>query len=107
MSEHVVVVARDLLLRARLEQAMHAAGRRVESHSDLPEMARPSLVLVDLDQEGMLDAVAGWKAGAADVRVVGFVSHVDRATREAAEALGVEVLPRGASTDAGALLSPR
>lgn len=49
-------------------------------------------VLLDLGRPGALEAVTGLVAGGK--RVVGFVSHVDRATIEAATAAGCEALPR-------------
>jgi len=62
----------------------------------------PDLVIVDLHGEsGALDAVRTLKrdTAAAPVRVVGFYSHVDDATRRAALDAGVdEVLPRSAFT---------
>src|SRR5258706_14973180 len=57
---------------------------------------RPDLVIVDLHGEaGALDAVRALKrdAAAAPVRVVGFYSHVDDATRRAAPDAGIDEVP--------------
>jgi hypothetical protein len=55
---------------------------------DAPETA----VVVDLGRPGVIDVVPGLVA--AGKRVVGFVSHVDRATIDAARGAGCEALPR-------------
>jgi hypothetical protein len=49
-------------------------------------------VVVDLGRPGVLDVLP--ELTAAGRRVVGFCSHVDRATIDAAKAAGCEALPR-------------
>jgi hypothetical protein len=86
-----VLEVSDLLARTRLTDAAAAEGWDVSRDA----AAAPELVVVDLDAPNALDRARAWRSR--DVRVVGFVSHVDAATREAAIALGVEVMTRGAA----------
>lgn len=93
----------DLMDRSRL-----ARYEEVEMAGSLAELVRMSPgaagVLVDLSRPGALEALGRLDAH----RVVGFVGHVDRATAEAAQALGCEVVPRsklfGKRSDAAAVL---
>lgn len=62
---------------------------------------RPSLVIFDLNSARLrpLDAIAGLKGDAAlrNIRTLGYVSHVDTATIEAARAAGIDqVMARSA-----------
>jgi len=96
-----IVVADDLLMRARLESAAASAGfdvaaRAVAAQPDEP----PAIVLADLDGPRTLDTVRSLLERFDALRVVGFCSHVDRERWQAAESIGVEVHPRGASTKA-------
>ena len=63
------------------------------------------VALVDLNRPGALEVLGRLRAR----RVVGFVGHVDRATAEAAQGLGCEVVARsklfGRRSDAAAILS--
>jgi CheY-like chemotaxis protein len=62
---------------------------------------QPRLVIADLQATGILDAVRDLRGDpkTAAVRIVGFYSHVEVATRDAALAAGVsEALPRSAFT---------
>lgn len=101
MSDEAVVVARDLMMRARLEGAARAAGFDVVAASVLPAQP-PALVLADLDDATALATVTGWREQLPALRVVGFLSHVDRERWETAEAAGIEVYPRGASASRAA-----
>ena len=87
----VLAISTDLLLGSKVEGMLSAAGHEVT--------LAPSV------QEGELDgvdvAVADLDAGAAEALiglgfpVLGYYSHVDVATREAAEAAGIDlVVPR-------------
>lgn len=94
----------DLMDRSKLS---HVPA--LEMASSLEELVRMSpgaeVAVLDLSRPGALEAVG--RLGAR--RVVGFVGHVDRATAEAAQALGCEVVPRsklfGRRSDAVAVLS--
>lgn len=101
-----LVAAADLLVRVRLQEAASAAGfeprglPRVDAPLD-PE-AEPALIALDLDDPAALDALRAWRERWPAVRIVGFVSHVDRERQDAAERLGCEVHPRGAAAANGA-----
>ena len=74
----------DLMDRSKL-----AGVRFVRRPEDLLEAEEP-MVLVDLSRPGVLEILPRLSGR----RVVGFGSHVDRATLEAAEAAGAQALPR-------------
>lgn len=102
-----IVVAEDLLMRARLEAEARKAGFAVTSAATPPPLPaeEPSVLVVDLDAAAALEAVEPWRRRFADLRILGFCSHVDRERWEQAEAMGIEVHPRGASQRAASLLS--
>jgi len=74
----------DLMDRSKL-----AGVRFVRRLEDLLD-AEEATVLVDLSRPGVLEILPRL----AGRRVVGFGSHVDRATLEAAQAAGCQALPR-------------
>ncbi len=87
----VLAISTDLLLGSKVEGMLSAAGHEVT--------LAPSVQEAEL--EGIELAVADLDAGAAEALiglgfpVLGYYSHVDVATREAAEAAGVDlVVPR-------------
>lgn len=74
----------DLMDRSKL-----AGVRFVRRPEDLVEAAE-GLLVVDLSRPGVLEVLPRL----AGRRVVGFGSHVDRATLDAARAAGCQALPR-------------
>jgi hypothetical protein len=87
----VLSVATDLMLGSKVQETLKAAGHDVVS--------APSIQEADL--EGVELAVADLDLGAAEALVglgfpvLGYYSHVDVETRQAAEAAGVDlVVPR-------------
>src|SRR6478672_3434349 len=87
----ILAISTDLLLGSKVEAMLGAAGHEVT--------LAPSIQEAEL--EGVELAVADLDAGAAEalvglgVPVLGYYSHVDVATKEAAEAAGVDlVVPR-------------
>jgi hypothetical protein len=87
----VLAVSTDLLLGSRVEETLRSAGHEV--------VAAPSIQRADLD--GIELAVVDLDVGEAEALigfgfpVLGYYSHVDVETREAAEAAGVDlVVPR-------------
>ena len=87
----VVAVAADLLLGSKVEGTLRAAGHEVALSPSIQEAALDGvdLVVADLDAESP-EALVGL-----GVPVLGYYSHVEVATREAAEAAGVDlVVPR-------------
>lgn len=102
-----VIAVADLLARSRLEQAAASAGYEVALSRGVPAAGEPApdVLLVDLDQPGTLDALAGWRAAHADARVVGFAFHVNEDVMARGRALGIEVLPHGATARAARIFS--
>lgn len=92
-----VLALTDLLARSRLQRAAEAAGYEVTATRSLPPPgdAAPDVLVVDLDQEGVLEALASWRAGHPGSRVVGFAFHAHEAVMEQARGLGVEVVTHG------------
>jgi len=87
----VLAVASDLLLGSRVEAMLSAAGHQVTLAPSLAEapLEGVELLVADLDAENP-EALVGLGAP-----VLGYYSHVDVETREAAVAAGVDlVVPR-------------
>jgi len=82
-------VTPDLMDRGRVDAGRPGGAVHVR-FAEAVERARPGdLVLVDLGRAGDLSALV-----ATGARIVGFAPHVDDGTLAAAEAVGVEALPR-------------
>jgi hypothetical protein len=58
-------------------------------------------VVVDLDGPDALASLGAWRDRWADLRIIGIVSHVDEDLRRRVDALGCEVLTRGAAARLG------
>lgn len=87
----IVALGADLLLGSKVEAMLRAAGHDVTLSPSLPEapLDDAELVVADLDNENP-EALVGL-----GIPVLGYYSHVDVETREAAEAAGVDlVVPR-------------
>jgi hypothetical protein len=87
----IVALGADLLLGSKVEATLKAAGHEVTLSPSIQEAALDGveLVVADLDAESP-EALVGL-----GVPVLGYYSHVEVATREAAEAAGVDlVVPR-------------
>jgi hypothetical protein len=87
----VVAVASDLLLGSKVEATLKAAGHDVSLSPSIQEapLDGADLLVADLDAENP-EALVGL-----GIPVLGYYSHVDVGTREAAEAAGVDlVVPR-------------
>lgn len=87
----VVAVAPDLLLGSKVEAMLGAAGHEVTLSPSLAEapLDDADLLVADLDTENA-EALTGL-----GMPVLGYYSHLDTETREAAEAAGVDlVVPR-------------
>lgn len=94
----VLALVRDLMFSGRISAEARAAGRAVRILRDPAQLAdaEGELLLVDLNQAGALEPAAAWGQAAPGRVVVGFVSHVDVETIEAARALGIgRIVPRG------------
>lgn len=87
----VVGVATDLLLGSKVEAMLGAAGHDVTLSTALAKapLDDADLVVADLDSEDP-QALAGLK-----IPVLGYYSHVNVETKEAAEAAGIDLaVPR-------------
>jgi hypothetical protein len=87
----VVAVGADLLVASKVEAMLSAAGHEVTLAGSLHEapLDQGDLLVADLDAESP-EALVGL-----GVPVLGFYSHVNVETKEAAEAAGVDlVVPR-------------
>ena len=82
----VLAVVPDLMLASRVAEGLGAAGHEVEVVAALPEAVEADAIVCDLD------AVDAKAVAAAGVPALGFYSHVDVETREAAQAAGVDVI---------------
>ena len=87
----VLSIATDLMLGSRVEETLKAAGHEVVSAASIEETTWDGidLIVADLDA-GNPEALVGL-----GMPVLGYYSHVDVATKEAAEAAGVDLaVPR-------------
>lgn len=87
----VVAIAADLMLGSKVEATLSAAGHEVTLSPSLQEapLDEAELLVADLDTENA-EALVGL-----GVPVLGYYSHVEVETREAAQAAGVDlVVPR-------------
>ncbi|HEY7455777.1 MAG TPA: hypothetical protein VH703_00750 [Solirubrobacterales bacterium] len=87
----VVAVTPDLLLGSRVEATLSAAGHEVTLASALTEapLDAAELIVADLDQADP-EALAGL-----GIPVLGYYSHVNAATKRAADAAGIDLaVPR-------------
>ena len=88
----VVALVPDLMDRSKVA-AVAPGTEFVARAGALPSAAAGAdLVVVDLSRPGAVEAIPA--LAATGVRVIGFGSHVDRATLDAAEDAGASVLPR-------------
>jgi hypothetical protein len=87
----VVAVAPDLLLGSKVEATLTALGHEVTLSPALPEapLDEAELIVADLDAESP-EALAGL-----GIPVLGYYSHVDAETKQAADAAGIDLaVPR-------------
>jgi hypothetical protein len=87
----VVAVTPDLLLGSKVEAMLSAAGHEVTLSPALSEapLDEAELLVADLDTENA-EALVGL-----GIPVIGYYSHVNTETKQAAEAAGIDkVVPR-------------
>lgn len=87
----VLSISNDLMLGSKVQETLTAAGHEVVSAPSIEQTtwAGIDLIVADLDAETP-EALVGL-----GVPVLGYYSHVDVATKEAAEAAGVDLaVPR-------------
>jgi hypothetical protein len=87
----VLALVADLIFASKIMASGKAAGVEVKIIRDPAQIAGEagSLLLVDLNQPGTIEAAANW-GNATKGSVVGFVSHVDVETVRLARASGIE-----------------
>ena len=87
----VLSISNDLMLGSKVQETLKAAGHEVVASGSIEEGTWDGidLIVADLDVENP-EALVGL-----GMPVLGYYSHVDVATKEAAEAAGVDlVVPR-------------
>ena len=87
----VLSIATDLMLGSKVQETLKAAGHEVVASPSIEETTWDGvdLIVADLDAENP-EALVGL-----GMPVLGYYSHVDVETKEAAEAAGVDkVVPR-------------
>jgi hypothetical protein len=88
----VVAIAPDLMFGSKITETLTAAGhevRLVPAVAEASGLEQTDLLIADLDRSSG-EALVGF-----GMPVLGFYSHTDVATRDAAEAAGVDlVVPR-------------
>jgi nucleoside-diphosphate-sugar epimerase len=86
----VAVIGADLMLASRVTTALGAAGHEVEQSGSLPDrLDGVDLVIADLD------SVEPEPLGSLEQPVLGFYRHTDTATKERADAAGLDLaVPR-------------
>jgi hypothetical protein len=98
MADMILILVRDLLLASRITSTAQGLGmpyRVVRDPQALTSEAGTLLVL-DLEQPGTLDAAIAWKNRVGG-RLLGFGSHVNTDTINKARQAGVDrVVPRSA-----------
>lgn len=88
---HIVAIAADLLLGSKIEATLSAAGHEVTLSPALAEapLGEADLLVADLDTESA-EALVGL-----GIPVLGYYSHVNTETKEAADAAGIDrAVPR-------------
>lgn len=85
----ILAIVPDLMLASRVEESLRSTGHDVSVTPILPDSFDAELVVCDLD------AVDAKELAQADIPTIGFYSHVDVETRQAAEAAGIDqAVPR-------------
>jgi hypothetical protein len=89
----ILALVRDLIFASRITATAAGAGVAVTLVRDpLVLEAQPpaNRLLVDLNLAGAIEAAAAWMRANPGSDVVGFVSHVDKATIDHARASGID-----------------
>jgi hypothetical protein len=85
----VLAIVTDLMLSSRVEESLRSAGHEVAVVQSLPAPVEADALVCDLE------AVDAKDIAHAGVPTLGFYSHVDVETKDAAEAAGIDlVVPR-------------
>jgi hypothetical protein len=85
----VLAIVPDLMLSSRVAESLRSAGHDVTVMPSLPNPVGADVLICDLD------AVDVEEVAQADAPTLGFYSHVDIETKQAADAAGVDLtVPR-------------
>jgi hypothetical protein len=85
----ILAIVPDLMLASRVEESLRSTGHEVSVTPSLPDSIDAELLVCDLD------AVDAKEVAQADLPSLGFYSHVDVSTKQAAEAAGIDLaVPR-------------
>jgi hypothetical protein len=85
----VLAIVPDLMLSSRVEESLRSAGHDVAVVQSLPDPVEADVLVCDLD------AVDAKEVARAGPPAVGFYSHVDIETKNAADAAGIDLaVPR-------------
>ncbi|HVT89706.1 MAG TPA: hypothetical protein VHD56_12695 [Tepidisphaeraceae bacterium] len=94
----ILVLCRDLLFSSKITATAQSLGVPVKVLRDpikLEEKMTSRRLLVDLNQDGFLDAAAHWRTKTGG-HVTGFVGHTDASTIAKAQTLEIDsILTRG------------
>jgi hypothetical protein len=94
----ILVLCRDLLFASKISSAakgLNVPAKLIREPQKLAEETSAKRLIVDLTQEGFIDAAADWKQATAG-HVTGFAGHADVTTINRASEAGIDrVLSRG------------
>jgi DNA-binding NarL/FixJ family response regulator len=96
MSRPVIAIVRDLFFRSKIDAVASVVRANVEYASDLTSAVarirhlRPLLIVVDLSDPSIIPdrVVASAREASPDAAIIGFASHVDVKTLDAARRAG-------------------
>src|SRR3954468_7015809 len=92
----ILVLCRDLMFASKIRAAAGAITVKLLRDPVQLITIDGAAMIVDLAQDGALDAGVAWKSAHPAARLVGFVGHTDAATIERANAANFDqVLTRG------------
>lgn len=85
----VLAIVTDLMLSSRVEESLRSAGHDVAVAQSLPDSVEADVIVCDLE------AVDVEEVAQADAPTLGFYSHMDVETKNAADAAGIDLaVPR-------------
>jgi hypothetical protein len=101
MARTILVAVKDLLFGSKIQ----TSGKRTETpllwasrFEPLPEVVaqkRPDVLVADVGEPGMLEALRVIRAASPELRIVGFLGHTLEEAAAEAEVLGVELFTKG------------
>jgi DNA-binding NarL/FixJ family response regulator len=101
----VVALMDDLFFQMKLAETARQLGVEVKVASNFEALLtlmepHPNLIIVDLNSRAQpIQAIEKLRAGKKDIRIIGFLSHVQRELAAAAQTAGCdEVMPRSSFT---------